>query len=127
MVDPLEKFAFFGIQTLPNIVKVRAQLVFERYASVVNFSFAAFQIILLHLHVFDFLVGNMQKLLKLLQNLRVRLLKREHLMALMISVNDTFSANGRTIASKAVVAHVLVWMLRTINMAHVHLGLSTVV
>lgn len=89
-------------------------------------SLPGLQLVLLDMQVLTLLAHHMQQALKLLEKLRVRPPNGLHFVTLVLAVDDALGADRRALASEAVVAHELVWVMRARRAAAWQLRLPSV-
>ena len=73
-------------------------------------SLSCFELVLLHLKVFYFLIEGVLHLFKLFWNLRVTFSDCLNLVTLMLAMDNTLSTDRRTMASETEVGDELLWM-----------------
>ena len=106
-------FSFFEINLLSKFFKLTGDHVSELLVALIDVSLSSFQFSFLNLQLFTFLNNRVDKLVEIRRDLWEGLTDGLDLMALMLTVNDTFSTNRWTLASETEVAHELLRMRAT--------------
>ena len=111
IIQPLENFSLFDIKPLSQLFKLACDLMFQTLIRLMDVSFLAFKLVLMHLQLFNLLADMMYQFLKLLLYRRICLSQCLYLMSLMLTVDDTLGTYWRTMASETKIGNVFLWML----------------